>query len=213
MGTFKKGILGGFSGKVGTVVGANWRGKDVMRSLPKASNTAPTEAQIQQRTKFAMTIKFLTPLQPIVTRYFGSDAGVKTRRNLAMAYLITEAIEPLGDDFVWNYSKILISRGDLIGLNNPTVTSNANQTLTFNWTDNSGQGDAKNQDKVLVVAYDPASKTTVFSLQIATRVNATGSFILPQYLSGATVHIWIATAAADDKLYSTSQYLGTAEVS
>jgi hypothetical protein len=35
MGTFNKGILGGFSGKVGTVVGFNWRGLDVMRSLPK----------------------------------------------------------------------------------------------------------------------------------------------------------------------------------
>ena len=35
MGTFKKGILGGFNGTVGTVVGSNWKGITVMRSRPK----------------------------------------------------------------------------------------------------------------------------------------------------------------------------------
>ena len=32
MGTIKKGILGGFSGVVGTVTGGNWKGIDYMRS-------------------------------------------------------------------------------------------------------------------------------------------------------------------------------------
>ena len=48
MGTIKKGILGGFSGIVGTVVGANWRGMDIMRSRPKARDGTPTPLQILQ---------------------------------------------------------------------------------------------------------------------------------------------------------------------
>ena len=43
MGTYNKGILGPFSGKVGTVVGASWRGKDVMRSLPKKTDRTPDD--------------------------------------------------------------------------------------------------------------------------------------------------------------------------
>ena len=31
MGTIKQGILGGFSGKVGTVVGSSWKGISYMR--------------------------------------------------------------------------------------------------------------------------------------------------------------------------------------
>ncbi len=54
MAEIKKGILGGFSGKVGT----NWRGKDIIRSLPKASKKAPTEEQLIQRVKFRKTIVF-----------------------------------------------------------------------------------------------------------------------------------------------------------
>ncbi|HJV78940.1 MAG TPA: hypothetical protein VJ602_11205 [Paludibacter sp.] len=34
MAIFSKGILGGFSGKVGNVIGSTWRGKDVLRNLP-----------------------------------------------------------------------------------------------------------------------------------------------------------------------------------
>lgn len=49
MAQIKKGILGGFSGKVGTVVGANWRGKDIIRSLQKSNNKAPTDLQLLQR--------------------------------------------------------------------------------------------------------------------------------------------------------------------
>ena len=37
MARITKGILGGFSVKVGTVVGANWSGKDIIRSVPKLS--------------------------------------------------------------------------------------------------------------------------------------------------------------------------------
>lgn len=43
MATYKKGILGAFSGTVGPVVGASYRGKDVIRSRPKKSSKPATE--------------------------------------------------------------------------------------------------------------------------------------------------------------------------
>jgi hypothetical protein len=41
MASFQKGILGGFSGKVGTVVGGNWKGIDYMRSKGGNKNKTP----------------------------------------------------------------------------------------------------------------------------------------------------------------------------
>lgn len=46
MGTIKKGILGGFSGKVGTVVGSSWKGIAYMRSLPQNMKNPRTEGQV-----------------------------------------------------------------------------------------------------------------------------------------------------------------------
>lgn len=49
MATLNKGILGGFSGKVGTVVGANWRGLDIIRSRPKISNATQRKSSWSSR--------------------------------------------------------------------------------------------------------------------------------------------------------------------
>lgn len=74
MGTYNKGILGPFRGKVGSVIGYSWRGKDLMRGLPKESTSEATDAQLEQRAKFRTVIKFLTPaparLHRVVFHYF-----------------------------------------------------------------------------------------------------------------------------------------------
>lgn len=52
MAIIKKGILGGFSNKIGNVVGSTWKGIDVMRALPQNVANPNTEKQQRQRSKF-----------------------------------------------------------------------------------------------------------------------------------------------------------------
>ncbi|TXD49276.1 DUF6266 family protein [Polaribacter sp. IC073] len=75
MATFEKGILGGFSGKVGNVVGARWRGENVMRSLLKRGNYTATAKQEEQRQKFKTLIGFLSPIVDVLNPYFGNPQG------------------------------------------------------------------------------------------------------------------------------------------
>lgn len=110
MATFNKGILGGFSGKVGTVVGANWRGKDIMRSLPKPSQKEPTEKQLLQQARFKLAVAFLQPLKTILSEYFGSRSGVKSRVNLATSYTINEAIQVVAGIPELIYNKVMITK-------------------------------------------------------------------------------------------------------
>ena len=213
MGTYNKGILGAFSGKVGPVVGATWRGKDVMRSLPKKTNRLATAFQQQQRSKFSMTTEFLSGVQPVIKRYFGSDTGLKTRRNQAMSYLMKEAIVFNDPNYEWDYTKILISKGDLLGINNGAVTAGTGQNLDFTWTDNSGQGEAAATDQLVVVVYEPTSKATVHSLNAGDRSSESATLSLPNFLSGLEVQVWSTFVSTDDKLFATSLYLGAVTVS
>lgn len=212
MGTYNKGILGAFSGKVGPVVGATWRGKDVMRSLPKKGNRLATEFQQAQRSKFAMTTEFLSGVQPVIKRYFGNDTGLKTRRNQAMSYLMKEAIVFNDPNYEWDYTKVLISKGDLLGINNGAVTAGTGQNLDFSWTDNSGQGEAMATDKLVVVVYEPTSKATVYSLNAASRDDESATVQLPSFLSGLEVQVWATFVSSNDKLAATSIYLGAVMV-
>ena len=83
MGKIKQGILGGFRGIVGTVVGSSWNGIAYMKGKPQSVRNPRTDAQLQQREFFKevqalvaqLTDEQLASLFPSVTR------GM-TRRNM-----------------------------------------------------------------------------------------------------------------------------------
>lgn len=214
MGTFSKGILGGFSGKVGNVVGARWRGKDIMRSLPTRGTYTPTQAQLDQRDRFKTVVMFLTPIKNILSAYFGKPQGDKSTFNLATGYHIKYALLPDGlDAYVIDYPKVLIGKGDLRGLSNGSVTPDASQQLTINWDDNSGQGNAAATDELVVVTYCEALNLFETANTAGTRNLTTVQIPLPAYWAAQQVQVWVTFVSADKKLAATSTYLGAVTLS
>ena len=213
MGTYNKGILGPFSGKVGTVIGVSWRGMDIMRSLPKKGNHTPTAIQLLQREKFSFVTDFLTPINPVLNRYYGTNGGQKTRLNNAMSYHMKEAVDYVDPDFSMIYNKVQISKGDLPGLQNPTIGAPGSNEIKYNWEDNSDQGEADATDRLVVVVYEPTSSMFYYLLNAETRAAKAVTITLPNFFTGLTVHSWIAFAAVDEKSYATSIYMGTVVVS
>ena len=213
MGTFSKGILGGFSGKVGNVVGARWRGKDILRSLPQRGNYVPSTSQIDQRERFKTVVAFLTPIKSVVSAYFGKPQGDKSAYNLATGYYIKEALLPGQiSGYIINYLKVLISKGDLRGLANATATPVAGQQVTLSWDDNSGQGNASATDELIVVAYCEALDLFEIAEQIATRDLTTVQLPLPSYWVGQETQLWATFISADQKLAATSTYVGAVTI-
>ena len=92
MGKIKQGILGGFKGKVGTVVGSSWNGISYMKGRAQSVRNPRTDAQVQQRNFFKelqslvaqLTDEQLASLFPSVTR------GM-TRRNMLTRQLAAAA--------------------------------------------------------------------------------------------------------------------------
>ena len=212
MATFEKGILGGFSGKVGNVVGARWRGKNVMRSLPQRGKYVPTEEQMIQREKFSAVIKFLTPLKPIVGKYFGKSQAYKSIYNLATSYHLREALEEVNGVYVINYPKVLISKGELRGIIDPVLTPVAGQILQLSWTDNSGQGYANEADQIMVAVYSPMADLYQLYMAVARRDLGGTSLALPAFMAALEVQVWATFVTADGKSAATSNYLGAVMV-
>jgi len=210
MGTFSKGILGGFSGKVGNVVGARWRGKDIMRSLPQRGTYLPTQAQQDQRDRFKAVILFLTPIKDILSAYFGKQQGDKSTFNLATGYHIKYALLPDPvEGYVIDYPKVLIGKGDLRGLSNGAVAPAANQELTITWDDNSGQGNASATDELVVVVYCETLDLFETANPAGTRDVTTVQMPLPAYWAAQQVQVWATFVTPDKKLAATSTFLGT----
>lgn len=212
MATFEKGILGGFSGKVGNVVGSRWRGKNIMRSLPQRGSYAPTARQEEQREKFKTVIGFLSPIVEILSLYFGSPQGDKSRSNLATSYHLKNAVvsTPLG--MVMDYPKVLISKGELRGLDGGTLAEAANRVLNFTWQDNSGQGKATATDSFMVVVYAPELNLFYTNVAVATRDATTATVTLPDFMTGFEVEVWASFHKPGTNFAAMSTYMGAITV-
>ena len=209
MATYKNGISGAFSGKVGTVVGSSWKGIDYMRSLPRRSKRIPSEPQKAQRMKMALAIRFLSPVSELVNIGFESEALKKSGFNVATSRFISEAIVGLYPEFVVDYSKVLISSGTLTGAWNASVSSISSGTLNVIWTNNSGSGTARETDKAVILVYNPAKAGYVYTMAGADRNTAIDSINLPPEFSDDRLEVWITFISANSKSIATSIYAGS----
>ncbi len=93
MGKIKQGILGGFKGKVGTVIGASWNGIAYMRGLPQSQKDPKTAAQIAQRAFFREVQDLVGQLsyEQLVFLFPESVQGM-SRRNLLVKQLSADPL-------------------------------------------------------------------------------------------------------------------------
>jgi len=213
MGKINQGILGGFSGKVGNIVGGSWKGIDYMRIKPASVSNPRTEAQVEQRSRFTTALQFLQPLRGFLKVGFRNYAIKMTQFNSAMAYNVKNAIIGVFPDYVIDLENSLISRGGLSGALNPSVSSPAAGQVAFNWDDNSTDVNTKPTDKVMVLVYNPDKNEAVYLTDGSPRSTESQTLTVPNLYSGDTVHAFIAFISEDGKEIANSKYVGSVVVS
>ena len=196
------------------MVGYNWRGEDLLRKAPKKRpKGSGTDKQREQREKFALVMGFLTPVQDVVSKYFGSNQRSKSRFNLAMGYNLTHAVlEVTPGTYALDYPRVLLTKGSLRGMESGSVAAQAGRVLELSWTDNSGQGSAAADDLVLVVVYSESQGLFQEFDPAALRGEATVQLTMPTYFSGEEVQVWASMLSADRKVAAISSYLGAVVV-
>ena len=208
MGIIKRGILGGFAGKVANVVGSSWRGISYIKALPLSVANPRTEGQVNQRNKFTAVTQFLQPNSAMVALGYKAYATGMTARNAAFSYLIQNAITGTAPDFSVDPALALLSRGKLQKAVGQTAGYLSDE-LTVGWTANSTQFNASPTDVAMVLAYNAAKKESVFVLEGITRADATAVLDIPTYFAGDEVEVYLAFRAADGSMVSDSVHVGT----
>jgi hypothetical protein len=211
MATHSKGILGSFSGKLGTVVGGTWRGIPYMRSLPTISkNRKQSFAQEVQQAKFALAQNFLRNFGSLLNNSFQEVAG-QTQRNEALAIVLNQAVGGTYPNLMIDYGMVLVSKGSLKKPVNPDVLSDQPGKIKFSWTDDTGSGNAKASDKAILVAYDEQFGDVIFVTDGATRSSGQAE-LDAGFFSGKPVHTWLGFISENGKLKSDSLYTGAVAV-
>ncbi|MEO6963329.1 MAG: DUF6266 family protein [Puia sp.] len=211
MGTIKQGILGGFSGKVGTVIGSSWKGIQVMRGRSTGRKGTPSDLQLQQQAKFALMIKFLQPLSALLNQTYDKFAVGMSGFNKAFSYNVLNAISGVFPAFTVNFPMVLLGRGDLPNATAPAAISAVAGKLTFNWTDNSGIGKALATDQVVAAAFCEVLDHWIYDNNGAAR--NTGTFILDvSMFSGKAVQTYLGFISANGKFVANTLFTGAVNV-
>jgi hypothetical protein len=208
MGTIKKGIIGGFSGKVGPVIGSSWKGKPYMKARPTSVANPKTQGQLDHRGKFSKTIQFLSPMKNFLRVGFIEMAINKTAFNAATSYNFRHAITGSYPDFNMDYPRMLVSQGTLAGALHPVVTASANQ-INFSWQNNADNMEVIDSDRVLLMIYNASQQLSVFMVGGNTRDSSSQSIAIPPEFEGDEVHCYIAFQNSEATAASTSQFVGS----
>ena len=212
MGKIKKGILGGFSGRVGTVIGGHWKGIAYMRSLPAQVSNPKTLPQKQQRAKFLLTLNFLKPLIEVIRVGWKLYANKQSQFNAALAYTVSNAITGDYPDYEIDPTKVLISRGALTSAVNPNVSAIGSNTVSVSWIDNSGIGTASPDDKALIAIINFSKNQVASSICEALRSDAATTLMLPADWIGENVDVYLGFVSDDRKQIANSIYVGVVQV-
>lgn len=142
MGKIKKGILGGFSGRVGNVIGGSWKGIDYMRSEATSIADPKTAKQLEQRSKFRVAVEFAKNCVPLINIGLKQYATKRSEYN----YLVSRICKDWWDEGINNidFANVQLSSGELSQPTNVGLTISIGQDFS-----------------VLRVNYDPITDSSL----------------------------------------------------
>lgn len=215
MATLNLGILGGFSGTVGTVVGStNKKGDDIIRARSKKRRSANTEGQVSQQTKFGATTGFMQPLNALLKTGLKQKASAENMSayNYACRHALKNAVVGTDAQPELDYSKVIISDGNLSRISGATAIKEGDN-IKFSWSDSVESAVGKATDKVNLLVYNVTNGEISYSMGEVLRSAKTANLPIPYSETGDQLLFYLFfQSASDPTLVSTSQYLGTVTV-
>ncbi len=215
MATLNLGILGGFSGAVGTVVGStNKRGDDIIRAKSKKRRASNTVGQLAQQTKFGLVTSFMQGVSPVIKIGLKQVAAAEniSAHNYACRHALKNAVAGTEAQPELDYSKVIISDGGLSRISGVTAIKEGDE-VKFNWTDSLVGAVGKLTDNVNLLVYNVTNGEFSYLMGEVIRSAKTANLPIPYSETGDQLLFYLFFQSASDlTLVSTSQYLGSVTV-
>lgn len=180
------GILDGYRGTVGTVIGYQWRGKWCLRARPRQVANPRTEAQQEHRMLFREMVQLAGHMTRVLRKGLHEAAMEEqmTEGNLFVK-INKERFTPQGVD----YSTLEISRGPVAPVAFTDVSVDDHGVLQALFEKNPLHLQADNYDKVYLYAWCPSQQRGLLSTPVFRRDKKV-ALTLPDEWNGLEVHYY-----------------------
>ena len=206
-----EGILGGFSGKVGQVVGVQWKGRSCMRSYVARISDRRSPLQLEQRSRFTAMIRFAQQSMYAIRLGFKQKANEhRVTEGNWFTHCNTAAFRMVDGAVVVDYEQIMIAEGRLAGVAFHEPQFDADGGLRIDFEDDRNLPGTSRRDSVHVYAYVSARGEGLL-LPPAVRESEYITASFPMTWQGEEVHLYGFTVGKKGGV-SNSTYLGSGTV-
>ncbi|AOM78484.1 GNAT family N-acetyltransferase [Pedobacter steynii] len=211
MGKLINGLFGGFHGRIGNLVGYTLKGKHIIRKI--GISTKPlTPARKANCQKMKVVNEILSPSLPVIRAGFrlaivGTD---KSEYNEAVSYNKLNALQGEYPNISLDYTKVLVSMGDLPMAVNPAISQNADgNEIEFNWEIPADLSYQYDNDRAMLMIYFPALKVSCYHLIGSKRAEGKDTIRIDGAHAGERMEAYISFIKDDGKQVSNSVYAGS----
>ena len=186
MAKINQGVLGGFSGTIGPVIGYQWRGRWCMRTKPRTVLNPRTEAQQAHRMVFRDMVQLAGQMKEALRQglHTASLEAQMTECNLFVK-LNKECFGEGGVD----YEGLVVSKGSVAPVDFKEARRDEHGAIHVRFERNPQHMRANAYDEVYLFVYCPAHRRGILSLPVH-RHTKTLSLSLPTEWEGLPVHCY-----------------------
>ncbi|WP_410879737.1 DUF6266 family protein [Myroides sp. DW712] len=209
MAEIKDGILGGVSGKIGNMVGYQWRGRNFLRTNPRLNKQKASTAQQLQREKFGLVSSFVNKIRNVVNLY-STELFIQHRKRTGKEQLISllmkQCVTVLEGTPYLILDRVLLAIGTLPAAMGEQFQQHDPHTFLFTWDTQLINILSQPEDQVTLLAYHDKLDEFYILKKIGTRQEGQLLFILPLHWEIERLHFWSIWESIEGKRNSTSQY-------
>jgi hypothetical protein len=205
MASIKRGILGGFSKKIGNIVGSSWKGIAVMKSLPLSVANPRTTGQVLQRSKMTNVVAFAKPLLSLLIKPFWDRFAVQAS---GFNDFVRTNISLFASEMPTSPGNLVISQGKMAATPCDDMSLNVGLTvITLTWFPSLIDNYQAASDLAKVVFVNYTQKTVEVTSATVLRSAGTISFTLaiPAEVSDE-IYGYLAFSRADGSIVSNTSF-------
>ena len=207
------GITSGFIGKLGNVVGFNWKGQNIQRAHTVSASKARTKEQTLHRARFALITHAGGDLYEAI--YAGFRFAARNRRTTQNGLFVKENLKNVLGDVPellnLDYEHLQLSYGNLLGVELSDVAVSGNVLSATIAEANLDDRRVGEKDHVYLVAYCPELHNSK-CMAVATRdEEGEISLTMPAKWAGKRIYAYafvIGGASYNQGTASETEYLG-----
>jgi hypothetical protein len=193
MGKQLGGINGPYMGKIGNVVGYQWRGMWVTRAMPAEFHDAKSERQLEQRGRFKAMVRFAARLKDILRIGLNQSAMKLHKTECNYFQMINkDRLSWNGEDLNVDYEHLRLSEGPVAPVAFHIESEELrikNEELVIAFEKNPEHRNCSSSDHVYVAAICGGRCEAVLSLPVYRRMGKI-TISLPTTWDGEEVHLY-----------------------